>query len=138
VPNLRLSIVDPTKAGFYQVTASVGMQNDPDDRMEFDPRSAAAPAVFKTKLATLAPYDDTPASIGYVMTKYERALLERDRQWVVSIPIYRLVNGSVPTTLAERVVERVLCVDSDDDLQAEFADATFVDALSNLAVVLAN
>ncbi|HZF43691.1 MAG TPA: patatin-like phospholipase family protein [Sphingomonadaceae bacterium] len=137
-PKLRLSIVDPTKGGFYQVTASVGMQDDPDDRMEFDPRSAAAPAVFKTKLATLAPYDDTPASIGHVMTKYERALLERHRQWVVSIPIYQLVNGSVPATLAERVVERVLCVDSDDDLQAEFADATFVDALSNIAVVLAN
>lgn len=137
-PNLRLSIVDPTKSGFYQVTASVGMQDDPDDRMEFDPRSTAAPAVFRSKLATLAPYDGSPASVSHVMTKYERALLERSRQWVISIPVYKLVDGSVPAKLQDRVVERVLCVDSDDDLRMEFADATFVDALSNLAVVLAN
>jgi NTE family protein len=135
IPNLRVCIVEKLSTGAFRVKASAGMAQDADDRMEYDPRNKGAPEAYRTKAATIVPYNSPAPWIGGFMTKYERALLPKSRSWIISVPVYRLVNGVVPDDIEAREVIRLLCLDSDDDLQTDYSDTNFMAWLAQETVV---
>jgi hypothetical protein len=137
-PRLRLSLVDIMPTGAFKVTASAGMESDTDDRMEFDSRCGAAPEAYRSKRPTKIYYskpEDGGALIGQVMTKYEQALLSKAAHCVISVPVYRPIDGEIPEDLGARQVIRVLSIDSDDDLAGEFEDDYFMSWLIAEAVI---
>lgn len=127
MPRLRLNVVDPVDDVHtaFRVAAAIGMEGDPDDRLELDARNDVAPRAFRNRTPLIALLKGRPAA-DLVMTKYEHALVAKDVESVICIPVASRAGG---------VPERVLCLDSSDSLQAEFADTSFMNHLQRVAEV---
>lgn len=133
-PRLRLYLLIKLRGGSFKVFQSSGMDADSDDRMEFDARSKLGPRVFSERQATYTEFWGNARDPW--MTKYEGALVSRDRQSIIAIPVFanpaaRDIYG------AKAPVQKALCLDSSDKLQSEFNDPEFLDWLSTEAVVFA-
>lgn len=127
MPRLRLNVIDPVDdlQTAFRVAAGVGMENDPDDRLELDARNDVAPRAFRNRAPSISSLKDRRAA-DLVMTKYEHALVARDVETVICMPVASRPGG---------IPERVLCLDSSDSLQAEFADISFMNQLERDAAV---
>jgi NTE family protein len=131
MPRLRLCLVDPSgprdrPASEFRVVASANMQEDADDRLPLDPRNGAAPQAFRDRKAIFAIVRHT-APLDLWMTKYEHALVRPDVCSIIAIPVF----GRPPRPgSALPQPQRVLCLDSSDDLRDEFNDPIFMTTLT--------
>jgi|GEM_PF-1283453 len=138
VPQLRFNVIDPVErraspvskpwAIAYRVVAGAGMDADADDRLELDPSNDAAPLAFASARPTYVRLRGrTPGDL--FMTKYEHALVSKNVESVLCIPIY-------PHRDPRALPERVVCIDSTDLLEAEFQDKQFLRNLEGRAALL--
>jgi NTE family protein len=134
-PHLRVSLIDPvatnsvtaTPPGF-RVVAHANMDADTDDRLEFDLNNKIAPRAFTSRKPVYGQIRGDKAR-DLMMTKYEHALIRRDRCSVISLPIHAGTAG--PGSLPERI----FCLDSSDSLRAEFEDQQFMALLKTITVI---
>jgi len=126
-PNLRIHLVECAAGRDPRIALTVGGNDrDVDDRLGFGDRNTAVTKAFKDGVITVARYDGKPGSIQVGMSKYEKALLRKDRKSIVSIPVFDVPAEAEPTAkLHDRAVVRLVCIDSDDDLQPDIEDTTF-------------
>jgi hypothetical protein len=137
VTHLRTNLCEKFGSTSLRVAHAYNMENDADDRLLLDRRGRGAPRAFVEKTAVLVQVGPAAASPGNdYMTKYERALLRPQMRSAICVPVFRDVCywGMEPSNRPEPM--GVLCVDSDDDLSAEFADENFVRLLAEESVVL--
>ncbi|MFL6844505.1 MAG: patatin-like phospholipase family protein [Allosphingosinicella sp.] len=127
MPSLRINLVEPTDAlrTSFRVTASVGMSNDPDDRLELDAQNQAAPLAFRENRPVFAILKGK-SSASLVMTKYEHALIPGNVNSVICCPVAK--PGGMP--------ERVLCLDSSDSLCGESKDTIFMQTLMRTNLII--
>lgn len=139
MPRLRIAVIDPVRRtgtvaepDAFRVTSGWNMADDADDTLDIDDRSPLAPCAFQRRAPVFGAIR-TASPRALVMTKYEHALLPRGLDSAICLPIYATVSASN----AGRNPERVMALDSDDSLEAEFADPAFMDLLTRLSVKLA-
>ncbi len=134
LPKIRIVLIDPVLAGRqreivgFRVIFGANMDQDADDRLELDPRNSIAAQAFRQRKAF---YSDVsgkgPRTLG--MTKYEHALLPSDLSSVIAIPIF-------PNSETEGNPQRVLTLDSSDQLLSEFNDRLFISKIQSLSILL--
>lgn len=127
-PNLRAHLVDCPHNRDPRIALSVGGDpaTDADDRLEFGEGNSAVTKAYVEGLITVAAYDGKPGAIQDGMSKYEKAQLRSDRKSIVSIPVFDVSGGkNLATQVSRRTVVRVVCIDSDDDLQQDIDDTRF-------------
>jgi NTE family protein len=126
MPRLRINLVEPADAlrTLFRVTASVGMVDDPDDRLELDAKNRVAPRAFNENVAVFEILRGKSCK-SLVMTKYEHALVPDNVHSVICCPVAK--PGGLP--------ERVLCLDSSDSLRGESKDTIFMQTLMRTSLV---
>lgn len=139
VPRLRFNVIDPVERRAYpqgtpwriayRVVAGVGMDDDADDRLELDPDNDAAPRACDKNIVIYRPLKGRKART-LVMTKYEHALISKSVDSVLCIPIS---SGQ-----SSEPAERVLCIDSEDSLEGEYADEDFIRKVKDRAALLSS
>lgn len=133
-PRLRLSLLEPNRSGALRVIASAGMEGDADDRLELDPRNEAGPRALLERRPTFIELG--PDRTALWMTRYERALVPASVRSVISVPIFAIARPPSGGRRADIAAQRVLSLDSDDNLLSEFHDAMFMGALEGLGSLL--
>lgn len=133
---LRLYLVDPDgppyrELGEFRVTGSVGMDADADDRLSLDPRNRAAPRVFRDRAPVFASVTNLSAA-QQVMTKYEHALLWRELDSIIAVPVF----SRPPDPDRPPPPERALCLDGDTDLRPLFGNTSFMSLMLGLSLPL--
>lgn len=120
---LRVCAIDPIddQGTAFRITASAGMDQDADDRLELDSRNDLAPLAFSRRSTLCGQIGRRPAQ-SLMMTKYERALVCGSVESVICIPI-------VPPSGNSAIPERILCLDSTGSLQPLFNDSAFMSQL---------
>jgi NTE family protein len=137
VTYLRANLCEKFGSSSLRITHAYNMENDADDRLLLDRRGRGAPKAFIERTAVLVQLGTAAANdANDYMTKYERALLRPQMRSAICIPVFRDVRdwAMEPKDRPEPI--GVLCVDSDDDLSAEFADENFIRLLAEESVVL--
>ena len=127
-PRLRMCVVDPIddRGTAFRIVASAGMGDDADDRLELDGRNDLAPRAFSNRSAVCGQIRHRTAR-ALMMTKYEHALVCRDVDEAICMPILPPGGGSA-------VPERVLCLDSSEPLRWLFNDSTFMSEFRSRSV----
>lgn len=133
-PKLRVALIDPVSAGRqrelvgFRVSHGANMDQDADDRLDLDARTSIAAQAFQKREAFYGEVAGLTAQT-LRMTKYERALLPPDMASVIAIPIF-------PNSATEGNPQRVLAIDSSDQLLAEFSDRSFITKVQRLSIIV--
>lgn len=130
---LRANVALPTGNGTLRITYAYGMQDDADDRLEFELADAreggghsagACGLCWEDKVPALC--DMTDAQENYEekwhLSRYQQALVRRDVKSLLSVPIFNPV-WNAETDPPEQQLIGTLNIDSDADLREWFGDA---------------
>jgi hypothetical protein len=140
---LRTCIVQRFDGDVFRVMAAYNMDLDADDRLTLDSRGRASPKAFREReiqflrvWAAAAPAG--PGDLDY-MTKYDRALANKEVRAIIAIPIFEDLLAWDERETANRPVPcAVLAFDSDrdDELENAFNDPQFMSLLRAQSTLL--
>lgn len=118
---LRVSLIEPSGHRSLRITASVGMENDADDRLLLDRRGRGAAQAFRDKdmLSFKLSAGLTRRHAEY-MTKYERALVRKSVRTVMCVPIFKDPDSWDRDRDERATPLGILAIDSDANLALEF------------------
>lgn len=121
---LRISLMEPSGHRSLRITASVGMENDADDRLLLDRRGQGVARAFRSRDMLSLRFTRRPhlRHIEY-MTKYERALVRTTVKTAMCVPIFKDPNDWNKVRERRKEPHGVLAIDSDVDLASEFQDS---------------
>ena len=107
------------------------MEDDADDQLSLDPRNTAAPKAFRDRWPAFATVQGrSPRELW--MTRYERALVWPELNSIIAVPVF---GRQVPPGQSPPPAQRVLCLDSSDDLQGEFTNSIFMGKMVDTAIL---
>lgn len=111
--HLRVNVVMETTKGTLRVLYNWGMDNDADDRLEFEIGSGASGSCWEQQRPVVCDLNAAKAAFSgqWKMNKYQQALVRRELNSLLCVPIF---DPSTAQIIA------VLNFDSDDNLLAEF------------------
>lgn len=111
--HLRVNVVMKTTKGTLRVLYNWAMDNDADDRLEFEIGSGASGSCWEQQRPVVCDLNAAKATFAsqWKMNKYQQALVRRELNSLLCVPIF---DPSTAQIIA------VLNFDSDDNLLAEF------------------
>lgn len=135
---LRLCLIDPVQrhqknVDSFRVVASAGMDDDADDRLEIDGRGEGAARAWREGRPIFAADLTVASPRQLVMTKYEHALVWPGLKSMIALPIY--ARPDIVSGLGQ-LPQRLLCLDSNCDLEPAFKDVAFRLWLAERSVLL--
>ena len=133
-PRLRVFLIDPIYGRSqddvrgFRIVAGCNCNTDADDRLELDLYRSIVAEAFHSKKPTFGRIGNRTAAELF-MTKYERALLPPDLESVIAIPVFADPEvGGIP--------QRILAIDSNDDLLQDFDNAQLGAILAERAAAM--
>jgi len=126
--HLRCNVVRRTTKGTLRVTYSFGMEEDPDDQLEFEAGGGACGTCWEEERIIVCDLEEarTTYSSAWKMNKYQQAMVPHGLKSLVCIPMYAQVGP--PEVIG------VLNFDSKEDLKAEFSNLSHWSKFGKIAI----
>lgn len=137
VKQLRVNLMEPVGHHSLRIVASVGMEQDADDRLFLDRRGRGAAEAFRrSDLLVIRLGRKFERRQAEFMTKYERALVRRSVKTVICVPIFKDPTDWGRVRGNRDIPHGILALDSDTDIAAELNDPQIKAMLTGRSNVL--
>lgn len=137
--HLRVNVVMPVSEERLRVLYTYNMDNDADDRLEFDSGVGASGRCWQTHDFLVS--DLTEAQLVFEaernMNKYQQALIRSSLKSLLSVPIFDPAQFDSSRNKVDNPLLGVLNLDSDEDLLEEFGRVEVQQAAANGAKLVA-
>jgi hypothetical protein len=138
--HLRVNIALETTRKHLRIAYAVNMEQDADDRLEFDREGGACGTCWKSHDFVIADLAEARARFTelYRMTKYQQALVRPSLLSLLCVPIFNPKTYDKNRPDIENPLIGVLSFDSDDLLLAEFSSESVRTRAADASRLLAN
>ncbi|MGH7987165.1 MAG: patatin-like phospholipase family protein, partial [Candidatus Binataceae bacterium] len=137
--HLRVNIALETTRTRLRIAYSFNMDNDADDRLEFDAGGGACGLCWKIHDLVICDLEDAKKTFAtnWKMNKYQQAAVRQSLRSLLSVPIFdrKKYDGNRPDI--ENPLVAVLSFDSDDELLGEFSKQSVRMQAKNASALLA-
>lgn len=137
IDQLRVNLMEPAGRHSLRIFASVGMEQDADDRLLLDRRGRGAADAFRRSdllVFKLGKKFNRPSA--EFMTKYERALVRKTVKTVVCVPIFKDPTAWGLAPAKRGPPQGILAIDCDVDIASELSSPQIKAMLTKRSDVL--
>ena len=122
---LRANLTLPTNRGTLRIVAGLNMENDADDRLEFEVESSACGECWTKQRIVVFDIGNYLRSGNRIpgLTKYQQALVRSSLSTIISIPILGRSAVGVGDSVNHKTLIGILNFDSDTATVAQFEGA---------------
>jgi NTE family protein len=123
--HMRVNVVMPIEKNRVRVMYNCGMDDDPDDRLDFEIGSGATGRCWQTHAEVICDLEDAKGTFAshWRMNKYQQAMVRRELRSLLSVPIFDKEQYDDQKPVSENPIIGVLNFDSDEDILIDFASA---------------
>jgi hypothetical protein len=133
--HLRSNIIMETTHNTLRVIYSSGMEDDPDDRLEFPIGSGACSRCFVSREPIICDLEEARKDPNFwKMDKYQQAMVRNTLRSLLCMPILDEASTPTKSKSTEQRIIAVLNFDSDDNILTAFAKRPILKLAQDLAI----
>jgi NTE family protein len=135
VHHLRVNVTMKTNLGRLRLLYTCGMEDDADDRLEFEVGQGATGRCWELHDFVLGDLEESRKFYQdlWKMNKYQQTMVRSSLKSLLCIPVFDHTQFNTQRPLAENPIVAVLNFDSDDDLLPVFARSDLKQEAAKLA-----